>query len=220
MVLSSDIQGGARRVKLELEAVADGQADIVIGTQMVAKGHNFPKLSVVGVVDADLGLAHGDPRAAERTYQTLTQVTGRAGRFGLRSTGLLQTYQPDHPVMRAIVGGDQAAFYAREVAERRRDALPPFGRLAALIVSAETRHAAEEHARALRRAAPAASGIEVLGPAEAPLALIRGRYRYRLLVRGDLRANLQAYIRSMREAAGPERGTVRVAVDIDPQSFT
>ena len=219
VVLSSDIAGGARRVKLELEAIADGQADIVIGTQMVAKGHNFPRLSLVGVVDADLGLAHGDPRAAERTYQTLTQVTGRAGRFGLRSLGLLQTYQPDHPVMRAIVGGDQAAFYAREIAERRREALPPFGRLAALIVSADAREDAEAFARKLRRAAPVAEGIEVLGPAEAPLALIRGRYRYRLLVRGDLKANLQSFIRAMRAEAGPERGTVRVAVDIDPQSF-
>ena len=219
VVLSSDIQGGARRVKLELEAIAEGQADIVIGTQMVAKGHNFPALSLVGVVDADLGLAHGDPRAAERTYQTLTQVTGRAGRFGLKSLGLLQTYQPDHPVMRAIVGGDQQAFYEREIAERRRDALPPFGRLAAIIVSAETREDAEAYARKLRRAAPDVAGIEVLGPAEAPLALIRGRYRFRLLIRGDLKSNLQSYIRVMREDAGAERGTVRVAVDIDPQSF-
>ena len=219
VVLSSDIQGGARRVKLELEAIADGQADIVIGTQMVAKGHNFPRLSLVGVVDADLGLAHGDPRAAERTYQTLTQVTGRAGRFGLKSIGLLQTYQPDHPVMRAIVSGDQPAFYEREIKERRREKLPPFGRLAALIVSADTRADAEDFARKLRRAAPVAPGIEVLGPAEAPLALIRGRYRFRLLVRGDLSANLQTYIRAMRKDAGPERGTVRVAIDIDPQSF-
>ena len=219
VVLSSDIQGGARRVKLELEAIADGEADIVIGTQMVAKGHNFPKLTMVGVVDADLGLAHGDPRAAERTYQTLTQVTGRAGRFGLKALGLLQTYQPDHPVMRAIISGDQSAFYEREIRERRREALPPFGRLAALIVSADARQDAEAYARKLRGAAPVAPGIEVLGPAEAPLALIRGRYRFRLLVRGDLRANLQSYIRAMREQAGPERGTVRVAVDIDPQSF-
>ena len=219
VVLSSDIQGGARRVKLELEAIAEGQADIVIGTQMVAKGHNFPRLSLVGVVDADLGLAHGDLRAAERTYQTLTQVTGRAGRFGLRSLGLLQTYQPDHPVMRAIVGGDQSAFYEREIEKRRRDALPPFGRLAALIVSAHARDDAEAYARKLRRAAPTVEGIEVLGPAEAPLALVRGRYRFRLLIRGDLRSNLQAFIRAMRAEAGPERGTVRVAVDIDPQSF-
>ena len=219
VVLSSDIQGGARRVKLELEAIAEGQADIIIGTQMVAKGHNFPKLTLVGVVDADLGLAHGDPRAAERTYQTLTQVTGRAGRFGLKSAGLLQTYQPDHPVMKAIVSGDQEAFYAREIAERRREALPPFGRLAALIVSADTRHDAEEFARKLRRSAPVWPNIEVLGPAEAPLALVRGRYRFRLLVRGSLKANLQRFIRAMRADAGPERGTVRVAVDIDPQSF-
>ncbi|TIN50886.1 MAG: primosomal protein N', partial [Mesorhizobium sp.] len=156
IVLSSDLLGGVRRLRLELEAVANGEADIVIGTQLVAKGHNFPGMTLVGVVDADLGLANGDPRAAERTFQLLSQVTGRAGRTGKKSLGLLQTYQPDHPVMRAIVSGDSEAFYEREIAERERAVLPPFGRLAGIIVSAATRAEAETHARGLRRAAPTA----------------------------------------------------------------
>ncbi len=184
IVLSSDIMGGVKRLRLELEAIAKGEADIVIGTQLVAKGHNFPLMTLVGIVDADLGLANGDPRAAERTFQLLSQVTGRAGRTGLKSHGLLQTYQPQHPVMQAIVSGDSDAFYEREISERERAVLPPFGRLASIIVSAETRHDAENHARGMRNAAPQVSGISVLGPAEAPLALVRGRHRFRLLVHG------------------------------------
>ncbi|MGF7006309.1 primosomal protein N' [Aminobacter sp. BE322] len=219
IVLSSDMLGGVKRLRLELEAIANGEADIVIGTQLVAKGHNFPNMTLVGVVDADLGLANGDPRAAERTYQLLSQVTGRAGRTGKKSLGLLQTFQPDHPVMRAIVSGDSEAFYEREIVERERAALPPFGRLAGIIVSAATRAEAESHARGLRRAAKAAQDVHVLGPAEAPLALVGGRHRFRLLVQADRRADIQAYIRAML-AEGPKvRGSVRVQVDIDPQSF-
>ncbi|MBX3579111.1 MAG: primosomal protein N' [Rhizobiaceae bacterium] len=219
IVLSSDIIGGVRRLRLELEAIAKGDADIVIGTQLVAKGHNFPNMTLVGVVDADLGLANGDPRAAERTFQLLSQVTGRAGRTGKRSRGLLQTYQPDHPVMRALVSGDAEAFYAREIAERERAGLPPFGRLAGVIVSALTRADAESHARELRRAAPAIGDIRVLGPAEAPLALLGGRHRFRLLVHGERRSDIQTFIRRMVTEAPRPRGTVRVQVDIDPQSF-
>ena len=219
IVLSSDIMGGVKRLRLELEAIANGEADIVIGTQLVAKGHNFPNMTLVGVVDADLGLANGDPRAAERTFQLLSQVTGRAGRTGKKSLGLLQTYQPDHPVMRAIVSGDAETFYEREVAEREKSGMPPFGRLAGLIVSAATRAEAEAHARALRRAAPAAKDIRVLGPAEAPLALIAGRHRFRLLVHGDRRAVMQVFVRTMLATGPKARGSVRVSVDIDPQSF-
>ncbi|RWP38024.1 primosomal protein N' [Mesorhizobium sp.] len=219
IVLSSDLMGGVLRLRLELEAIANGEADIVIGTQLVAKGHNFPNMTLVGVVDADLGLANGDPRAAERTFQLLSQVTGRAGRTGKKSLGLLQTFQPDHPVMRAIVSGDAEAFYEREIAERERAVLPPFGRLAGVIVSAATRAEAEGHARGLRRAAPQAADLFVLGPAEAPLSLIGGRHRFRLLIQGERRADMQGFIRAML-AEGPKlRGSVRVQVDIDPQSF-
>lgn len=219
IVLSSDLIGGVRRLRLELEAVAKGEADIVIGTQLVAKGHNFPNMTLVGVVDADLGLANGDPRAAERTYQLLSQVTGRAGRTGKASRGMLQTYQPDHPVMKAIVSGDGESFYRREIAERETSHLPPFGRLAGIIVSGPTRAEAESHARALRRAAPSSPDIHVLGPAEAPLAMVGGRHRFRLLVQGERRTPVQQYIRDMLAAAPKPRGVVRVSVDIDPQSF-
>ena len=220
IVLSSDLLGGVRRLRLELEAIAKGEADIVIGTQLVAKGHNFPDMTLVGIVDADLGLANGDPRAAERTFQLLSQVTGRAGRTGKKSLGLLQTFQPDHPVMRAIVSGDAETFYQREIAEREKAGLPPFGRLAGIIVSAATRAEAESHARGICAAPrPPSSDIQVLGPAEAPLALLAGRHRFRLLVHGERRSDMQGYIRALL-AAGPKiRGSVRVAVDIDPQSF-
>lgn len=219
IVLSSDIAGGVKRLRLELDAIAKGEADIVIGTQLVAKGHNFPNMTLVGIVDADLGLANGDPRAAERTFQLLNQVTGRAGRTGRKSLGLIQTYQPDHPVMRAIISGDSEAFYEREIEERQRSNLPPFGRLAALIISADNRNDAETHARALRRAAPYSTEISVLGPAEAPLALVRGRYRFRILVQGTKRSDIQSFIRAMLANAPKERGSLRVQVDIDPQSF-
>jgi primosomal protein N' (replication factor Y) len=219
IVLSSDMMGGVRRLRLELEAIAKGEADIVIGTQLVAKGHNFPNMTLVGVVDADLGLANGDPRAAERTFQLLSQVTGRAGRTGKESLGLLQTYQPDHPVMQAIVSGDAERFYEREIVEREKAGLPPFGRLAGVIVSAASRAEAEGHARGLRRAAPQVADIHVLGPAEAPLSLIAGRYRFRLLVQGERRADMQGFIRQMLAAGPKPRGSIRVQVDIDPQSF-
>jgi primosomal protein N' (replication factor Y) (superfamily II helicase) len=219
VVLSSDIVGGVKRLRLELEAIVRGEADIVIGTQLVAKGHNFPNMTLVGVIDADIGLANGDPRAAERTFQLLHQVTGRAGRTGKASKGLIQTYQPEHPVMQAIVSGSSEAFYAREIAERERSGLPPFGRLAGVIVSAETRTEAENHARALRRAAPHVPGIEVLGPAEAPLAIIRGRHRFRLVIRAERKADIQGFLRATVKAAPKPRGSIVVQLDVDPQSF-
>ncbi|OJF96433.1 primosomal protein N' [Pararhizobium antarcticum] len=218
IVLSSDLMG-VKRLRLELDAITRGEADIVVGTQLVAKGHNFPLMTFVGIVDADIGLANGDPRAAERTFQLLSQVTGRAGRTGLKSLGLLQTYQPQHPVMQAIVSGDSDAFYAREIHEREKALLPPFGRLASLIISADSRADAEGHARAMRLAAPRVKGISLLGPAEAPLALIRGRHRFRLLVHGRRNSDMQAFVKVML-AAGPKvRGSVQVQLDMDPQSF-
>ncbi|MFC0192312.1 primosomal protein N' [Aureimonas pseudogalii] len=219
ILLSSDLPGGARRLRRELDAVAEGEADIVIGTQLVAKGHHFPLMTLVGAIDADLGLANGDPRAAERTFQLLHQVTGRAGRTGRASRGLIQTYCPEHPVMRAIEAGDPERFYERETMERERAGLPPFGRLAALIVSADTRREAEEHGRQLRLAAPDAEGIEVLGPAEAPLGVLRGRHRFRLLVQGGRGAAIQSFLREMTARAPRPRGSVQVQIDVDPQSF-
>ncbi len=218
-ILSSDLFGGVTRLRFELEAIARGEADIIIGTQLVAKGHNFPGLSLVGVVDADLGLAHGDPRAAERTFQLLTQVTGRAGRAGQVSLGLLQTYAPEHPVVAALVSGDREAFYATEADIRQRGHLPPFGRLAAIIVSAADKASAEGHARAMARAAPMEEGVRLLGPAEAPLAVLRGRYRFRLLAQSRTAAALHGWLKAWLAAAPKPRGSVKVAIDVDPMSF-
>ncbi len=236
LVLSSDFPGGTERLRRELEDIAAGGCDIVIGTQLVAKGHHFPQLTLVGVIDADIGLSTGDPRAAARTFQLLQQVTGRAGRAERPGRALVQTWQPDHPVMRALISGDAARFYAEETEQRRRGGLPPFGRLAALIVSGKDRVSAETHARALAFAAydlarqgiwplapagglPDPKDIVLLGPAEAPIAVIRGRHRFRLLVRAPKSADLQGFLRALLKAGPSERGGVRVAVDVDPQSF-
>ena len=219
IVLSSDMAGGVSRLRLELEAIAKGEIDIVIGTQLVAKGHNFPLITCVGVVDADLGLANGDPRAAERTFQLLSQVTGRAGRVGGQSLGLLQTYAPEHPVISAIVASDREAFYEREINLRRQASLPPFARLVSLIISGTDKRETETHARALKQAAPPSSEAFILGPAEAPMALVRGRHRYRLLIHAPRKFEVQNYVRAWLQAGPRERGSIRVQVDVDPQSF-
>jgi primosomal protein N' (replication factor Y) len=236
LVLSSDTPGGLERMRAQLAAAARGDYDVIIGTQLVAKGHNFPLLTLVGVVDADVGLANGDPRAAERTFQLLRQATGRAGRGTRPGRALLQTFQPEHPVIAALLSGDVERFYATEADQRRRGGLPPFGRLAAVIVSGEDRGAAEAYARALARTAhamPQGKGwrlapiggtiedgeITLLGPAEAPIALLRGRHRFRLAVKAPRGVDLQAFLRALLAAAPPPRGGVRVTVDVDPQSF-
>jgi primosomal protein N' (replication factor Y) len=219
VLLSSDLTPGVSDLRETLREIEDREVDIVIGTQLVAKGHHFPGLALVGVVDADLGLAHADPRAAERTFQLLSQVTGRAGREAIAGRGLIQTYMPEHPVIQALASGDRDAFLAREIEARKAATMPPFGRLAALLVSAGARDAAESYARSLARAAPAAQKIEVLGPAEAPLTVIRGRYRFRLLVKAARAADLQAYLRLWLKEAPKPKGDVRLMVDIDPYSF-
>ncbi|MGH6770789.1 MAG: replication restart helicase PriA, partial [Xanthobacteraceae bacterium] len=219
LVLSSDLVESVDRLREELDDVARGRFDIVIGTQLVAKGHHFPKLNLVGIVDADLGLANGDPRAAERTFQLLHQVVGRAGREEGRGIGFLQTHQPEHPVMKALIACDRDTFYSTEIALREKTAYPPFGRLASLLVSGPDRHAAEGFARRLVSAAPRDETVRVLGPAEAPLALVRGRYRFRILVRSPRGFDLSAYLREWTAKAPRKKGNIRLDVDVDPQSF-
>ncbi len=219
VLLSSDLTPNIAELRHILREIEEREVDIVIGTQLVAKGHHFPGLALVGVVDGDLGLAQADPRAAERTFQLMQQVTGRAGRETIPGRGLIQTYMPDHPVVAALVSGDRDAFLAREIDERRDARMPPFGRLAALLVSAGSREVAEAYAREVARAAPAAAKIEVLGPAEAPLAVIRGRHRFRLLVKAAREADLQAYLRLWLSQVPKARGDLRLSVDIDPYSF-
>src|SRR5262252_7898511 len=219
LVLSSDLIATVERMREELKEIEEGRVDLIIGTQLVAKGHHFPKLNLVGIVDADLGLANGDPRAAERTFQLLHQVAGRAGREEGRGYGFLQTHQPHHPVMKALIAGDREAFYASEIAARESAGYPPFGRLASLVISSGEKPSAEGFARRLAGAAPRADAVRVLGPAEAPLALVRGRHRFRLLVKSPRAFDLSGYLREWLAAAPKPKGDVRLEVDIDPQSF-
>ena len=195
-----------------------GEIDIVIGTQLVTKGYHFPNLTLVGVVDADLGLAGGDLRAAERTFQQIRQVSGRAGRGDKPGRVLVQTHEPGARVIQALVSGDAEGFYAAETDARREAGMPPFGRLAAIIVSSEDQAEAMETARMIGRAAPTHENMAVFGPAPAPLAMLRGRHRYRLLVHAARSVPVQDIIRDWLGALS-WRASVRVSVDVDPYSF-
>jgi len=195
-----------------------GEIDIVIGTQLVTKGYHFPNLTLVGVVDADLGLAGGDLRAAERTFQQIQQVSGRAGRGDKPGRVLVQTHEPGARVIQALVSGDAEGFYAAETDARREAGMPPFGRLAAIIVSSEDQAEAMETARMIGRAAPTHENMAVFGPAPAPLAMLRGRHRYRLLVHAARPVPVQDIIRDWLGALS-WRASVRVSVDVDPYSF-
>mgnify|MGYP003131585190 FL=1 len=218
--LSSDMYGSARALKAEIAGIADGAADIIIGTQLVAKGHNFPNLTLVGVIDADLGLMGSDLRAAERTYQLMRQVAGRAGRAEAPGTALLQTFQPDHPVIRAILVGDEEGFWKAEAGERRHAGVPPYGRMAGIILSGPDVAALFDAGNQLaRQDGPLrAVGAQVYGPAPAPIARVRGRHRVRLLVKAEKTAPLQEALTKW-VAQLRLKNDVRIAVDIDPQSF-
>ena len=217
-VMTSDTVRGPESVRRLVASVEAGEVDVLLGTQMVAKGHHFPALTLVGVVDADLGLGGGDLRASERTFQLLHQVAGRAGRAERPGRVLLQTWQPGHPVMRAIVEGARERFMALEKEAREYGGWPPFGRLAALVVSAGTPDLADGVARRLARTAPQGEGITVLGPAPAPLAILRGRHRRRLLLKCGRDEDIQGLVADWL-ARVDIPGAVRLSVDIDPYSF-
>ena len=216
-ITSDTVRGPAAAADL-IRQIREHEVDIVIGTQIVAKGHNFPMLTLVGVVDADLGLSGGDLRAAERTYQLLHQVSGRAGRAALPGTVYLQTYHPDHPVMAALTSGDRERFLEEEAALREDGEWPPFGRLAALVLSGRDEQLVDRISASLARTAPRAEGVRVLGPAPAPFAVLRGRHRRRLLLKTSRSVNLQSQLRRwLAELKLPS--TVRLQIDVDPYSF-
>ncbi len=219
-VLSSDLFASARALKAQIDAIAAGEADIVIGTQLVAKGHNFPLLTLVGVIDADLGLHGADLRAAERTFQLIRQVAGRAGRAEKPGLALLQTHQPDHPVIRAILSGDDEGFWRAEANERRALGMPPFGRLAGIILSSPKLEELSDFAMALAdRDEPLRRvGAQLFGPAPAPIARVRGRHRVRMLIKAAKGAPLQPALRAWVAQLKPPHD-LRLAIDIDPQSF-
>ncbi|OWJ56375.1 primosomal protein N' [Inquilinus limosus] len=217
-IVASDTFSGPQAIADLTADLDSGAVNLLIGTQILAKGHNFPGLTLVGVVDADLGLAGGDLRAAERTWQLLHQVGGRAGRGEKPGRVLLQSFMPDHPVMQTLVADDRDGFLASEAEARRSRGLPPYGKLVALIVSGPDRGAVDRVSRDLGQAAPQGEGLLVLGPADAPLAMLRGRHRRRLLLKADRRIGVQPLVAEWVSRVQVP-GTVRVQVDIDPYSF-
>ena len=219
-VLSSDLFGSARALKEGITQIAEGGADIIIGTQLVAKGHNFPLLTLVGVIDADLGLQGSDMRAAERTFQLMRQVAGRAGRSERKGTALMQTFQPDHPVIRAILSGDEEGFWQAEADQRRHAGVPPYGRMAGIILSSpDVQQVFDIGNQLARNDGPLREiGAQVFGPAPAPIARVRGRHRLRLLVKAEKSAPIQQALAQWVSQV-KIRGDLRLSVDIDPQSF-
>lgn len=217
-ILTSDIPAHPHEMRALIDSMAAGAIDILIGTQIVTKGHHFPNLTLVGVIDADLGLAGGDLRAAERTYQVLTQVAGRAGRAQKPGHVLVQTTDPKNPLMQFLVQGRRDEFLATQLRERALFKMPPTGKLAALIISAPDMGQVERAGKLLAQHMPHAAGVTILGPAPAPLARLRGKYRSRFLVKAPRDIKLQALIAAWLLDAKISR-TVRVTVDIDPYSF-
>ena len=223
LTLSSDLlartHDGPDAAHREISRIRDRQVDIVIGTQILAKGFHFPGLELVGVVDADLSLAHGDPRAAERSFQLITQVTGRAGREKTRGHALLQTHAPDHPVIMALAGGDRDSFYRREIAARRAAGLAPFSRMAMLHVASRNEGEARDYARHLARQAPDLPELRILGPAQPLVNMLRGYHRFRVLAIAPRRFDLQSTLRRWLASMPSRPRSLRLRVDIDPQNF-
>ena len=219
-VLSSDMLMSARALKARIQGIAAGEADIIIGTQLVAKGHNFPLLTLVGVIDSDLGLMGGDLRAAERTFQLMRQVAGRAGRSDKKGIAYLQTHQPEHPVIKAILQGNEEEFWRAEADQRRQAGMPPFGRLAGIVLTGPDVTQCFGLANHMVQNAGMlhAIGAEVYGPAPAPIARVRGNHRVRMLVKAPKDVMLQGALSQWR-ASVKVPNKMRISIDIDPQSF-
>lgn len=217
-VLSSDTVGTPKMAEAFIQSVMDGDVDIIIGTQMAAKGHHFPNLTLVGVVDADLGLAGGDLRAAERTFQMLSQVAGRAGRESIPGVALLQTLEAENPVLQSILSGNRDEFLAQEAAARRVAGMPPYGQLAALILSSHEEERLFSALKLLAATQPYYKNVDIFGPAAAPLSFLKGRYRGRFLIRSSKSVDIQAILTSWLGETKIPSG-VKLQVDIDPYNF-
>jgi primosomal protein N' (replication factor Y) len=216
-ILSSDMARGMM-LRDTLEGITRGDFNLIIGTQLVAKGHHFPELTLAGVVDADLALESSDPRGGERTWALLAQVAGRAGRGAKPGRALIQTHVPQHPLMQALLHGNRDGYLGQEMTIREQAGLPPYGRLASIIISGSDGAETERFVRAVAQAAPEAEGIAVLGPAPAPIHLVRGRHRWRFLIKAPREANIQSYLSQWLRDVKP-RGSLHLAIDIDPYNF-
>ena len=217
-IISSDITSTLADVSGVIKEMEEGRVDILIGTQILAKGHHFPSLTLVGIVDADLGLMGSDLRATEQTYQLLSQVSGRAGRGEKKGTVYLQTLYPENAVLKALLAGDREEFLRLEKKTRRMLKLPPFGKLAAVIVSGANHEQTDRVAAVLGQTAPGGDNVSVLGPAQAPIYMLRGKYRYRLLLKAARNVKIQDVLREWLRKINIPSG-VKVEVDIDPYSF-
>ena len=217
-IASSDTLSGPIRLSKFIKAVQQSKVDIIIGTQVIAKGHHFPLVTCVGVIDADLGMAGGDLRAGERTYQLLHQVAGRAGRESRPGKVFLQTYQPDHPLIKALLSWDRDGFLNEEKSGRREAGMPPFGKLAAVILSAKNPRLVDDLARVIASLAPYRPDLQILGPAVAPIAVLRGRHRRRFLLKCAKNTNIQKILKSwLQNVKVPS--SVKLEIDIDPYNF-
>lgn len=217
-VLSSDTVGTPKAAEAFIQSVIDGDVDIIIGTQMVAKGHHFPNLTLVGVVDADLGLAGGDLRAAERTFQMLSQVAGRAGRESRPGEAMLQTLDPENQVLACLLEGKRDAFLSMEAHARSLAGMPPSGQLAALILSSHDEKRLHATLRRLDQSRPHFTSVDIFGPAIAPIGFLKGRHRGRLLIRTDRSVDIQGILRDWLADFKPDSG-VKLQIDIDPYNF-
>jgi primosomal protein N' (replication factor Y) len=219
LTLTSEDTTTEKNIQAFIDSIANHDVDCIIGTQILAKGHHFPKLNLVGVIDADMGLTGADVRASEKAFQLLEQVSGRAGREHGRGQVLLQTYNPTHKIIQAIEQQDRETFYELEIEERQQALMPPFGRLASIIISGLKEHQVEQQVRHMRQKAPPSHDILILGPIPAPLYKLRGRYRWRFLIKSPHMGKIQPYIRQWLQVATPP-ATYRLSVDIDPYTFS
>lgn len=218
IIMASDNLESLEDLESAIKKIENSEVDIIIGTQVIAKGHHFPKITLVGIIDADLGMAGGDLRAAEKTYQVLAQVSGRAGREELKGKVILQSHMPENSVIDALIKAERDEFLSVEINSRKENLLPPFGRLAGIIISGKNDSALKEFCRELANKKPDYASVRILGPAPAPMFLLKGRYRYRFLIRTEKNTNIQAVIKEWL-AAVKTPSTIRVKVDIDPYNF-
>jgi primosomal protein N' (replication factor Y) len=218
LILASDVTTSPKMINAAVRQIEDHEVDVIIGTQIIAKGHHFPSLTCVGVVDADLGLAGGDLRAGERTFQLLHQVSGRAGRGEKPGRVYLQTFMPEQAVIRALAANDRDRFLNIEAKEREKSAMPPYGRLAALILSGSDEMKLDQFCRALAQKAPRFDDIRILGPAPAPIAFLRDKHRRRFLVKAGKSVAIQKFLMDWLSAVKVP-GSIQLKIDIDPQSF-
>ena len=217
-IVSSDTIASRQSLERIVSKMESGEIDIIIGTQILAKGHHFPNLTLVGVVDSDMGLFGTDFRAAEHTFQQLFQVAGRAGRGAISGRVLLQTYQPDHPVLNAICAGNRDEFMETDMAGRKLAKMPPFGQLIAVVVEGARESILQKYCAELAAAAPNINGGRIMGPVPAQIYQIRNWYRMRFLVSGDVRAKLQPIVANWLSRV-KQPANIRVKIDVNPVNF-